>query len=114
MFGTIGCLKLSTGIQIQKFWHGMTDVISVSVVDQTKSPVQALSKSGAFSSDTVTPEEECLLHLMNFKCAVCLQGSLKFRGVRGGSSPHGIGPGGQEKQGHAKGSHGQVLIGYLG
>ena len=72
----------------------------MSVADQTKSLVQALSKSGAFSSDMITPEEECLLHLMNFKCAACLQGSLKFRGVRRGSSSHGIGPGGKEEQGH--------------
>lgn len=72
----------------------------MSVAYQTKSPVQALSKSGAFNSDIITPEEECLLHLMNFKCAACLQGSLKFRGVRRGSSPYGIGPGGKEEQGH--------------
>lgn len=71
----------------------------MSVADQIKSLVQALWKSGACSSN-ITPEEECLLHLMNLKCAACLQGSLKFRGVRRGSSPHGIGPGGKEEQGH--------------
>lgn len=48
----------------------------------------------------VTLEEDCLLHLMNFKYAACLQGPLTFRGVRRGSSPHGIGPGGKEEEGH--------------
>lgn len=37
---------------------------------------------------------------MNFKCAACFQGSLKFRGVTRGSSPHGTGLGGKEEQGH--------------
>lgn len=37
---------------------------------------------------------------MNFKCAACLQRSLKFRAVKRGSSPHGRGLGGKEEQGH--------------
>lgn len=71
-FEIVSCLKLSTGIQIQKFWCDMTDGISVSVLDQSRSSVQAFLKSGTLSSNMITPEEECLLHLMNFKCAACL------------------------------------------
>lgn len=37
---------------------------------------------------------------MNFKCAAYLQGSLIFRRVRRGSSPHGTGLGGKAEQGH--------------
>lgn len=37
---------------------------------------------------------------MNFKCAACLQGSLKFSGVKRGSSPLGTELSGKEEQGH--------------
>lgn len=57
---------------MQKFWRDVTDGISVPVLDQSRSSGQAFSKSGTLSSNMITPEEECLLHLMNFKCAACL------------------------------------------
>lgn len=94
------CLELLAvqGFKSKSFGVAGLDVISVSVADQTKSLDQALSKSGSFHSNMITPEEESLFHLVNFKCVLCFQGSLKFRGVRSDSSPHRIGPGRKEKQ----------------